>query len=97
MARGFIKRPIVSPAGLSSIVDVGANVGYYSLVAAQAVGGAGHVWAFEPVPGNLALIRMSAEDNGYGDRIHVLPQAVDAVSGTARIYLGPEDLSFSLT
>lgn len=31
------------------VVDVGANVGHYTLRMAQLVGGTGHVWAFEPI------------------------------------------------
>ena len=34
------------------MVDVGSNVGLFSLVAAKAVGDGGKVYAFEPVPGN---------------------------------------------
>ncbi len=30
------------------VLDIGANVGVYSLLAAEAVGDAGHVYAFEP-------------------------------------------------
>jgi FkbM family methyltransferase len=74
-----------------TVIDVGANVGYYSLLAAQAIGSTGHVWAFEPVPSTVALIHKSVDDNGCADRIQVCPCAVGASAGTARIYLGPED------
>lgn len=38
-------------------VDVGANIGYYTLVAAQRVGPEGKVFAFEPDPANFALLQ----------------------------------------
>jgi FkbM family methyltransferase len=41
----------------SVVFDVGANVGYYTLLASVLAGPAGHVVAFEPVPGNLAYLR----------------------------------------
>jgi len=37
--------------------DVGANVGFYSLLAALLVGARGRVFAFEPLPRNLAYLK----------------------------------------
>src|SRR5216684_2115948 len=34
-------------------LDVGANVGFFTLLASKLVGSAGHVYAFEPLPRNL--------------------------------------------
>ncbi len=44
-----------------TFVDVGANLGYYSALAAQRVGGDGHVYAFEPDPGNYHLLRKNMQ------------------------------------
>ncbi len=38
------------------VVDVGAHVGYYTLLAATLVGPRGHVYAFEPAPANYAFL-----------------------------------------
>jgi len=46
-------------------VDVGANVGYFTMLAASLVGTAGRVIAFEPNADNCELIRMSIEANGF--------------------------------
>jgi FkbM family methyltransferase len=48
-------------------VDVGANIGYYSLHAASF---GIPVMAFEPVSANLALFKKSIEKNGFQDKIH---------------------------
>lgn len=37
--------------------DLGANVGFYTLLAATVVGSAGSVYAFEPLPRNLEFLR----------------------------------------
>jgi len=44
-------------------VDVGANVGYYSLIGAQAVGAAGHVYAFEPERQVFKYLELNARRN----------------------------------
>jgi len=43
--------------------DVGAHIGYYSLIAARLVGETGQVVAFEPDPDNLELLRTNCERN----------------------------------
>src|SRR5262245_36111858 len=39
--------------------DVGANVGFFSLLAASLVGSRGTVIAFEPLPRNIALLQQN--------------------------------------
>ncbi len=41
----------------SIFYDVGANVGFYSLLGAACVGSGGRVIAFEPVPENLLILQ----------------------------------------
>lgn len=43
--------------------DVGANVGFFSLIAARRVGSKGSVYSFEPVAENIAAISKNAEIN----------------------------------
>src|SRR5690242_8873726 len=40
-----------------SFFDVGANVGFYSLLASRLVGSAGRVVAFEPLPRNVQALK----------------------------------------
>ena len=44
------------------VVDVGANVGYYTRMASRLVGGAGVVLAFEPMPAAYRLLQMNSAD-----------------------------------
>jgi FkbM family methyltransferase len=55
-----------------TFVDVGANVGYFTLLAATRVGGRGRVIAFEPRPDNVELLRRSLADSGFA---HVVVHA----------------------
>lgn len=47
------------------VIDLGANIGYYTLLAAARVGSTGRVAAFEPDPANAALLARSVAANGF--------------------------------
>lgn len=49
-----------------SIIDIGANIGYFSLLAGSLVGPDGHVLAIEPNPRNARMLEASRRSNGYG-------------------------------
>jgi FkbM family methyltransferase len=69
-----------------TVVDVGANFGYYTLLFADAVGGSGRVIAVEPNPDAAALLQETVLLNGYASRTRIVPHALSNVSGTARLY-----------
>jgi FkbM family methyltransferase len=48
-----------------TFLDIGANIGYFSMLAAHLVGGQGRVIAIEPNPENCLLIRSSLAANGF--------------------------------
>jgi FkbM family methyltransferase len=62
------------------IYDVGANVGFYTLLGATVVGKTGHVAAFEPLPRNVRYLRAHVELNGCA-HVVIVPAAVSDVSG----------------
>ncbi|MET3580224.1 FkbM family methyltransferase [Mesorhizobium robiniae] len=66
--------------------DVGANIGFFSLIAARRVGSHGQVYAYEPVPRNAAAIRRSRDVNRLST-IQVFAEAVGAVTGDAELLL----------
>jgi FkbM family methyltransferase len=57
-------------------VDVGANSGYFSLLAAHLVGPSGRVTAFEPNPIVRRLLRDNVHLNGYDDRVRLSECAI---------------------
>lgn len=57
------------------IVEVGANVGYYTTIMAGAVGPDGFVTAFEGNPRLAGLVQRSVLLNGYAARTRIIPKA----------------------
>lgn len=66
--------------------DVGANIGFLSLIGARLVGPAGRVYAFEPVPANAELVRRNAVLNGFS-QVEVVEKALGRRSGRAELAL----------
>jgi FkbM family methyltransferase len=48
-------------------IDIGANVGHYTLKLAELAGPNGRVLAFEPVPTTFALLAANVQQSGYGN------------------------------
>jgi FkbM family methyltransferase len=65
-------------------VDVGANVGYYTLKASKLVGAAGRVYAIEPVPSTAAVLRANVRLN---DCSNVVIHEVAAWSARGKLTL----------
>jgi FkbM family methyltransferase len=59
-----------------TFVDVGAHIGWYTLLAARAVGTTGHVCAFEPDPSNFDLLRKNVAVNEYQRSVTLVPVAI---------------------
>ena len=68
------------------VVDVGAHVGYYSLIAARGVGREGHVFAFEPDPRTAPYLKLNIESNGFAN-VDVVTSAASDHVGTRPMYL----------
>lgn len=81
-------------------VDVGANIGYYSVIAAAAVGPSGTVYAFEPSARVRARLVRNVELNEM-HQIKVRPEAVSDQSGVVRLVepqgLGNDGLAYVQT
>jgi FkbM family methyltransferase len=65
------------------VYDVGAHAGFFSLLFSRLVGPHGRVYAFEPHPENVALLRRTLALNS-ADVVTVIPAAVADRDGTMR-------------
>ena len=72
------------------VVDLGANIGYFTLLAARLVGKNGKVYAFEPESTNYGLLVKNIELNGYKNVIAV-QKAVSNTLGKVRLFLNSKD------
>jgi FkbM family methyltransferase len=70
-----------------TVLDVGAHVGYYTVLSAVLAGPSGAVWSFEPNPANARFLRRHAEINGLR-QVRVEQAAVSNAEGTARFDFG---------
>jgi FkbM family methyltransferase len=82
LRRAFERR--VAPG--SVVFDLGAQAGFYTLLAARLVGPQGRVFAFEPLPDNLAYLRRHLELNRVTN-VTIMESAVSDRSG--RSAFGP--------
>ena len=73
------------------VFDVGANIGYYTLLAARAVGPSGRVYAFEPEPHNFELLTRNVAENGFTN-VRPVNAAVSNRAGIVRLHL--DDANF---
>lgn len=85
---GICKREI-KPGDI--IVDIGANIGYYTLIFARLVGSKGKVYAFEPDPTNFELLRANVEANGY-QNVVLEQKAVSSKEWEATLHLSKGNL-----
>jgi FkbM family methyltransferase len=72
-----------------TIVDIGANIGYYTLLVAELVGKNGKVFAFEPDDDNYGLLVKNIETNKCNNVVPV-KKAISNKAGTAMLFLSPD-------
>jgi len=70
------------------MIDVGANIGFFTLLASRKAGASGKVFAFEPVPSTCAELKKNLSING-AINVAVKEIALSNVDGMATIYEGP--------
>lgn len=71
------------------VVDVGANVGFYTLLAARLLQGKGRIYSFEPAPRTYKLLQDNVQVNGFLEpgMICLYRLAVTDRAGTSRFSL----------
>lgn len=65
-----------------TVIDVGANVGLFTLLLAYQVWETGRVIAYEPSPRMLELLRDNVAMSWLSDRVEIVPKAAAAAGGS---------------
>lgn len=71
-------------------VDVGANIGYYTLIAAQRVGPQGKVIAYEPDPDNFELLKTNVALNALA-QVQIFPYALYDKNADGELFLSGDN------
>ena len=71
-----------------TVIDIGAHIGYYTLLFAKCVGAAGQVFAFEPMPENFALLQKNIALN-HLPYVRTLNEAVFSRAGDITVAIPP--------
>ena len=72
---GDVDAPVLRSLGPGDVfIDVGANIGYYTILASRLVGSEGAVIAFEPVPETATALRTNCNLN-QSDNITIIEKA----------------------
>jgi FkbM family methyltransferase len=72
-----------------AMLDIGANVGFFSLLGAKRVGKSGQVHSFEPIPTVRARLQANVALNGFAN-VTVSGVALSDQPGELEMYEGPE-------
>ena len=75
-----------------TVVDLGANIGYYTLILAQLVGKSGHVHAFEPEPSNFEILSKNVKENKH-DNVTLVQKAISDKNGKVKLYVSKRNLA----
>jgi FkbM family methyltransferase len=68
------------------VYDVGANIGFFTIICARLVGSAGRVYAFEPMPDSAATLRHNVALNSLDNTI-VVEKAASSATGKATLLI----------
>jgi FkbM family methyltransferase len=82
----FIERRL--SAG-DTFIDIGSNVGYYTLLASHLVGSGGHVVAVEASPTIFAQLQRNLSLNAHASNVRAVNVAVSDRSGSVDVFSGP--------
>ncbi len=78
------------------VYDVGANVGFYTLLASLLVGPKGMVFAFEPLPRNIGYLKKNLGLN-HCDNVTIIEAGVGEQDGTALFEKGADNATGRLS
>jgi len=69
-----------------TVLDLGANIGVYTLIFAKLVGKSGHVFAFEPDPTNFEILSKNVKENKH-ENVTLVQKAVSEKNDRIKLFV----------
>lgn len=85
-----LMQALISPG--DHVLDIGANIGYYTTLFAEWVGPSGVVNAIEPDPRNFALLDANTQDFQKDARVCLHTLALGETNGTAKLFQSKDNI-----
>lgn len=73
------------------VIDVGANIGYYTVLLADRIGKTGKIYAFEPDKANFKILKKNVEANNLKN-VEIINVAVGSKAGKIKLHKSKENL-----
>lgn len=73
-----------------TVLDIGANIGHFTIIMAELVGREGKVFAFEPDPVSFETLKNNVEKYNYNN-ITLVQKAISNTNGKANLYIHDGD------
>ena len=70
-----------------NILEVGANIGYYLLIESKLIGDQGRIYAFEPSPVNMRMLKANIALNNIDNLVTTYPHGVGNEAGMQKFYI----------
>lgn len=88
--RSELERLRADVEGELGVLELGANTGYFLLIAASVLGERANIYAVEPHEENMRLLRRNVRLNDLSDRVECIDGGVGGESGTTEFYVMPQ-------
>jgi len=72
-----------------TVLDIGANIGWFTLVAAKKIGNQGTIHSFEPRPATLSALKRTISDNRLQSCVTVWPHALSDEASLVDLFWAP--------
>ncbi len=73
-----------------TVLDLGANIGYYAIMESKLIGDSGFIYALEPHPSNVALLKTNIQLNKLTESIDVYQMGGSNKNGTETLHISAE-------